>query len=75
MAYSLASHDLNIYHIETFIIIFRYHMKCLLIISNFFEKGKAIVNNWYQNLDDNLIRECVESVLQSLDSRFTYQRS
>ena len=40
-------------------------MKCLL---------KVIVSNWYQNLDDKLIRECGESVLQSLDSRLTYHR-
>ena len=38
-------------------------------MSNFPKIDKAIVSNWYQNLDDNLINECVEIALQSLDSR------
>ena len=49
--------------------------KSFLIISNFFKIDKTIVSNWYQNLDDKPIRQCVESVLESLDSRLTYHRS
>ena len=52
---------------------FCYHMKCLSVISNFLKVDKVIVCNWYQILDNKLIRECAESVLQSLDSRLTYQ--
>ena len=33
------------------------------------------MSNWYQNLDMKLIRESVENVLLSLDSRLTYHRS
>ena len=29
------------------------------------------MSNWYQNLDGKVIRGCVESVSQSLDSRLT----
>ena len=50
-------------------------MKSLLIISNFPKKDKAIGSSWYQNLNDKLIRKCVESVLHSLDSRLIYHRS
>ena len=52
-----------------FTITFSCHIKSLLIMSNFPKIDKAIVSNWYQNLDDNLINECVEIALQSLDSR------
>ena len=41
---------------------------------NFPKIGKVIVSNWYQNLNDELIRECAKSVLQSLDSRLTHHR-
>ena len=51
-----------------FSIIFRYHIKRLLIISNVLKIDKIIVSSWYQNLDDKLIKECV-------DSRLTYNRS
>ena len=39
----------------------------------------ALVNepkrrNWFQIFDDKQIRECVQNVLQSLDSRLTYHR-
>ena len=33
------------------------------------------MSTWYQDLDGELIRECVEAILQSLDSRLTYYRS
>ena len=42
-------------------------------MSNFLKIDKAIMSNWYQNLDDKLIREFLESVLKSLDSGLTYK--
>ena len=42
-------------------------------MSNFRKIDKAIMSNWYQNLDDKLIREFLESVLKSLDSGLTYK--
>ena len=65
----------NVVSVFFFTIIFCYHVKSLLIIASFFKIDKPNVSNWYQNLDDKLIRGYVESVLQSLDSRITYQRS
>ena len=58
-----------------FTIIFFDQIKRLLIISNFLKIDKAIVSNWYQNRDEKLMSKCVESLLQSLDSRLTYHRS
>ena len=63
--------SVNVVSVLVFTIIFCDHMKRLSIISTFLKIDKVIVGNWYQNLDDKLIRECVESVLQSLYSRFT----
>ena len=60
----------NIVSVFRFTIIFCYHIKSLLIISNFLKIVKAFLSNWYPNLDDKLIRECVES-----DLRLTYHRS
>ena len=53
--------SVNVVSVFNFTIILCYHIKNLLIISNFPN---------YQNLDDKLIWECVESFLQVLDSRF-----
>ena len=40
----------------------------------FLKIDKTILKNWCQNLDDKLIRKCIESVFQSLDSRLIYDR-
>ena len=64
--------SVNIVSVFVFAIIFCYHIKCLSIIFNFLKIGKVILSKRYQNLDDKLIRECVEGVLQPLDSRLTY---
>ena len=56
-----------LFSVFNFSISFYYHIKSLLIISNFLEKNKVIISNWYQNLDDKLIGNV-------LDSRLTYYR-
>ena len=43
----------------------------MLIIFNFLKIDKDIVNNRYQNLDDQLIRKCVQNFLKFLDSGLT----
>ena len=43
----------------------------MLIIFNFLKIVKDIVNNRYQNLDDQLIRKCVQNFLKFLDSGLT----
>ena len=63
--------SVNVIFVFVFTITFCYHMKRLLIISNFLKIDKATVNNWHCDLDDKVMRECVESVLQSLHSRLT----
>ena len=67
--------SVNVVSVFVFANIFCHHIKILLIISNFFKTGKATGGNWYQNLDDTLIREWVESILQCLDSKLIYHRS
>ena len=50
----------NVVSVFVFSIIFCYYIKNLLIISNLSKIDKVIVSNWYhQDLDDELIRECV----------------
>ena len=47
-----------------------YHINRLLIIPNFLKIDKVIVRNCYQNLDDELTRECVRlkiNILRILD--------
>ena len=61
-------HDTIAVSVFVFTIIFCYHIKRLLIISKFLSK-------WYQNSDDKLTRECVQSVFQPFDSRLIYHRS
>ena len=56
-------------------VIFCYHIKSVLIISNFLKIDEVIVSNWYQNLDEKLIRACVDCVLESLDPRLTHSCS
>ena len=65
----LRDSSVDVFSVFFFTIIFCYHRKSLSIISSFLRIGKVIVSNWYLNghLDDKLIRECVESVLQSFD--------
>ena len=87
IAYSLASYYLslirsrdsivNVVYVLIFTINFCYDIKKLMIISNSLKirQDKTIVSNWYPSLDNKLIRECVDSVLQSLDSGLTYHRS
>ena len=67
----LRDSSVNVVSLFGFTITFCDHLNILLIISNFLKIGQVIVSNWYQNLDYKLIRECVQIVLLSLNSRLT----